>query len=68
MPDPPKEYRITWGKYDMEFGRQTCIMGVVNVTPDSFSDGGKFFSFDAAVAQGDKLAAEGANILDIGGE
>jgi dihydropteroate synthase len=43
-------------------------MGVVNVTPDSFSDGGKFFEPDAAVAQGQKLAAEGADILDIGGE
>jgi dihydropteroate synthase len=52
----------------MEFGRKTCIMGVVNVTPDSFSDGGNFFSFDAAVAQGEKLAADGADILDIGGE
>ncbi len=52
----------------MEFGRQTCIMGVVNVTPDSFSDGGIFLSCDAAVAQGEKLAADGADILDIGGE
>ena len=52
----------------MEFGRKTCIMGVVNVTPDSFSDGGNFFRFDAAVAQGEKLAADGADILDIGGE
>jgi dihydropteroate synthase len=52
----------------MEFGRQTCIMGVINVTPDSFSDGGIFFSCDAAVTQGEKLAADGANILDIGGE
>lgn len=43
-------------------------MGVVNVTPDSFSDGGKFFAPDAAVTQGQKLAAEGADILDIGGE
>jgi dihydropteroate synthase len=43
-------------------------MGVVNVTPDSFSDGGKFFGRDAAVAQGQKLAADGADILDIGGE
>jgi len=43
-------------------------MGIVNVTPDSFSDGGKFFASDAAVAQGQKLAAEGADILDIGGE
>ena len=52
----------------MELGRRTCIMGVVNVTPDSFSDGGKFFVRDAAVAQGQKLAADGADILDIGGE
>ena len=52
----------------MELGRKTCIMGVVNVTPDSFSDGGNFFTSDAAVAQGEKLAADGADILDIGGE
>ena len=43
-------------------------MGVVNVTPDSFSDGGKFYDRDAAVAQGERLAAEGAGIIDIGGE
>src|SRR5688500_10430958 len=44
------------------------IMGVVNVTPDSFSDGGAFESADAAIAQGRRLAEEGADILDIGGE
>jgi len=44
------------------------IMGVVNVTPDSFSDGGMFASADAAVAHGLRLADEGADILDIGGE
>ncbi len=43
-------------------------MGVVNVTPDSFSDGGKFYNTDGAIAQGEKLAAEGADIIDIGGE
>jgi dihydropteroate synthase len=68
MPDSSKTYRLAWAGYDMEFGRQTCIMGVVNVTPDSFSDGGIFLSCDAAVAQGEKLAADGADILDIGGE
>lgn len=52
----------------MELGRKTCIMGVVNITPDSFSDGGNFFTFDAAVAQAEKLVADGADILDIGGE
>ena len=43
-------------------------MGVVNVTPDSFSDGGLFLDADAAVEQGERLASEGAEILDIGGE
>ena len=44
------------------------LMGIVNVTPDSFSDGGKFFSADAAVEHGLRLAGEGAAILDVGGE
>ena len=44
------------------------IMGIVNVTPDSFSDGGKWFDADRAVAHGLQLVAEGADILDIGGE
>lgn len=43
-------------------------MGVLNVTPDSFSDGGEFFSTDAAIEQGIQMATEGANIIDIGGE
>ena len=43
-------------------------MGVVNVTPDSFSDGGRFLEADAAIAQGRRLAGEGADILDVGGE
>lgn len=47
---------------------RTLVMGVVNVTPDSFSDGGNFLSLDAALAQGRALAASGADILDIGGE
>jgi dihydropteroate synthase len=44
------------------------LMGIVNVTPDSFSDGGRFLDTDAAVAHGRRLLAEGADILDIGGE
>jgi dihydropteroate synthase len=44
------------------------IMGVVNVTPDSFSDGGQFFSVDAAVARAKQLRSEGADVLDVGGE
>lgn len=47
---------------------RTRIMGVVNVTPDSFSDGGKYFDHDDAVRHGLELLAEGADILDVGGE
>ena len=49
-------------------GRIPCLMGVVNVTPDSFSDGGRFFAPAAAVEQGLRLAAEGADLLDVGGQ
>ena len=66
--DSPKLYRLSWSNHTLELGQRTCIMGVVNVTPDSFSDGGKFFDTDVAIAQGEKLAADGADILDIGGE
>jgi dihydropteroate synthase len=51
-----------------EIGRRSLVMGILNVTPDSFSDGGKFLARDAALAQAQKLAAEGADILDIGAE
>jgi dihydropteroate synthase len=44
------------------------LMGVVNVTPDSFSDGGRYLDADAAIAHGEELAREGAEILDVGGE
>lgn len=59
---------ISCGPYTLELGLRTRIMGIVNVTPDSFSDGGHFFSADRAVDQGLQLADEGADILDIGGE
>jgi dihydropteroate synthase len=44
------------------------VMGVLNVTPDSFSDGGRYFSHDAAIAHGLEMVAEGADIVDVGGE
>lgn len=46
----------------------TEVMGVLNVTPDSFSDGGRFVGIDAAIARGRELAAQGATIVDVGGE
>jgi dihydropteroate synthase len=63
-----KTYKLSWGTHSLELGKRTCIMGILNVTPDSFSDGGKFFTCDAAVAQGEKLVEDGADIIDIGGE
>jgi dihydropteroate synthase len=52
----------------LPYGERTLVMGVLNVTPDSFSDGGQFFSFDQAVAQAERMIDEGADIIDIGGE
>lgn len=61
---------FTWKLHSrsLELGPRTLIMGVLNVTPDSFSDGGRFFKPDAAIAHGLALLDAGADILDIGGE
>lgn len=48
--------------------RRTAVMGIVNVTPDSFSDGGRYFDLEKAIAHGIALARQGADIIDIGGE
>jgi dihydropteroate synthase len=56
------------GARALELGKRTLIMGIVNVTPDSFSDGGQFLDRDQAVAHAERLLEEGADILDIGGE
>ncbi len=63
-----KLYSINGGACTLELGRRTCIMGVLNVTPDSFSDGGNFYTRDAAVVQAERMVEEGADIIDIGGE
>ena len=52
----------------MEFGKKTSVMGILNVTPDSFSDGGRFLSAGSAVKRAFEMLDEGADILDIGGE
>jgi dihydropteroate synthase len=59
---------FTARQFKFHFPGPTVIMGIVNVTPDSFSDGGQFFDTDKAVQHGLDLVAEGAGILDIGGE
>src|SRR5215831_13375009 len=61
---------FTWnlGRRSLELGKRTVVMGVVIMTPDSFSDGGQHFSLEAAIAHGLKLIEEGAEIVDVGGE
>lgn len=61
-------FTLSCGSHTLTLGPRTLVMGIVNITPDSFSDGGLFFSRDHAVAQAMRLAEEGADILDIGGE
>jgi len=56
------------GERIFNVSRQGLIMGVLNVTPDSFSDGGNFFAPEKAIEHGVKMAAEGADIIDVGGE
>ena len=52
----------------MPIGQRTLIMGILNVTPDSFSDGGQFLSVDNALAHAEQMISEGADIIDVGGE
>jgi len=61
-------FTIRCGDHTLELGGRTLLMGTINVTPDSFSDGGRFYKTDQAIKQGELLASEGADILDVGGE
>jgi dihydropteroate synthase len=56
------------GRAPLELGARTLVMGIVNVTPDSFADGGERFDPDRAIADGLRMIADGADILDVGGE
>src|SRR5215831_16337691 len=56
------------GTRAFDVSRHGLIMGVLNVTPDSFSDGGEFFAAEKAIERGLEMAAEGAHIIDVGGE
>src|ERR1700722_10779411 len=51
----------------LELGERTAVMGILNVTPDSFSDGGQYFDLEKATARGREIEQEGADIIDIGG-
>ena len=68
-PTPPVELRLPQGgRLTVGGDRRALVMGILNVTPDSFSDGGLFFDEGAAIARGEQLLAEGADLLDVGGE
>jgi len=65
---PRKLYALDLKSGKLELGERTLVMGILNVTPDSFTDGGRFFEFEPAVNQAKSIIAEGADILDVGGE
>ena len=63
-----QDNKIQCGPYTLDFHKKTIIMGILNVTPDSFSDGGKFNDIEKAVEHAKEMVANGADIIDIGGE
>lgn len=63
-----KEWSMQVGEALWHLGRRTYVMGILNVTPDSFSDGGRFERVEAAVVRAFEMAREGADIIDVGGE
>jgi len=63
-----KQTVLSCGPYQLDYGKKTLIMGILNATPDSFSDGGCYINVDDAVAKAKQLVADGADIIDIGGE
>ena len=60
--------KLIWRNHCLDCSKKTHIMGILNVTPDSFSDGGEYFQKDAAIQQALRMVADGADIIDIGGE
>jgi len=60
--------KLTFKSFQFDFSKKTYIMGILNITPDSFSDGGRYFNGNDAVTQALRLEEEGADIIDIGGE
>jgi dihydropteroate synthase len=64
----PKSAEIKLKGHNLPVGSRTCLMGVLNVTPDSFSDGGRYLEPELAIERALKMTEEGADIIDIGGE
>ncbi len=63
-----KKNILKWGRGKIDFGGGCVVMGILNITPDSFSDGGEFLEKDAAINRGVEMTAEGAAVIDIGAE
>ncbi|MEW6667505.1 MAG: dihydropteroate synthase [Thermodesulfobacteriota bacterium] len=68
MKRPTKSLSLRWAGHFLDLDRRSCVMGVLNVTPDSFSDGGRFLEWEKAVEHGLQMAVDGADIIDVGGE
>ena len=66
--EPPKVRILNCRGKELKLGERTLVMGILNVTPDSFSDGGRYFNIDDAIAQAERMVNEGVDILDIGAE
>lgn len=62
------DWRLSFGSKQIDLAERTYLMGILNVTPDSFSDGGVYFSHDRAIQRGLEMVDEGADFIDIGGE
>ncbi|MFL0365696.1 dihydropteroate synthase [Bacillus sp. PK3_68] len=60
--------KVSAGPYELDFTKKTYIMGILNTTPDSFSDGGRYNEIETAVQHAEEMVSEGADIIDIGGE
>ncbi|SDK67960.1 dihydropteroate synthase [Natronincola ferrireducens] len=65
---PNRKVEVKCGNHTLHLGSKTYIMGILNVTPDSFSDGGSYVDIEKAVIHAKKMVAEGADIIDVGGE
>lgn len=63
-----KQFRLRLKSRTLLLGKRTLVMGVLNITPDSFSDGGRYLDSEAAIARGLEIEHDGADLLDIGGE
>lgn len=60
--------KLAWKNFSLDFSKKTYIMGILNITPDSFSDGGLYFDKPAAIERSIQMVEDGADIIDIGGE